>query len=29
MDICKKEQPVNLEFEPGHFVECHLYSGKK
>jgi oligopeptide/dipeptide ABC transporter ATP-binding protein len=29
MDICKKEQPVNLEVEPGHFVECHLYPGKK
>ena len=29
MDICKKDQPVNLEVEPGHFVECHLYPGKK
>jgi peptide/nickel transport system ATP-binding protein/oligopeptide transport system ATP-binding protein len=29
MDICKKEHPVNFEIEPGHFVECHLYTGKK
>lgn len=26
MDICKKKKPYEAEIEPGHFVECHLYS---
>jgi len=26
MDICKKEKPQEIEIEPGHFVECHLYN---
>ncbi len=25
MDICKIEEPVLKEAEPGHFVECHIY----
>jgi len=25
MDICRKEYPPYQEFEPGHFVACHLY----
>lgn len=25
MDICKKEVPAFREYEPGHFVACHLY----
>jgi oligopeptide/dipeptide ABC transporter ATP-binding protein len=27
MDICKKEKPVPIEVEKGHFVSCHLYGG--
>ncbi len=26
MDICRTMAPVKAEIEPGHFVECHLYS---
>ncbi|MFP3951866.1 MAG: ABC transporter ATP-binding protein [Candidatus Bathyarchaeia archaeon] len=26
MDICSKKKPELIEFSPGHFVACHLYS---
>ncbi len=25
MDVCRKEEPVLKEVEPGHYVACHLY----
>ena len=28
MDICKLKAPEFREYEPGHFVACHLYDGK-
>ena len=28
MDICKQEKPSIIEYEPEHFVACHLYTGK-
>lgn len=28
MDICRKEKPPVTEYEPDHFVSCHLYTGK-
>ena len=28
MDICKLKAPAFKEYEPGHFVACHLYDGK-
>lgn len=28
MDICKKEQPQQVEIEKGHFVLCHLHKNK-
>lgn len=28
MNICKSEDPVMKEIEPGHFVRCHLYDDK-
>jgi peptide/nickel transport system ATP-binding protein len=24
--LCEKEEPASVEIEPGHFVQCHLYS---
>ena len=28
MEVCKKTAPRFFEYEPGHFVACHLYDGK-
>lgn len=28
MDVCKIENPLITELSQGHFVKCHLYSGK-
>ena len=28
MEICKKEEPKLMEYEPDHFVACHLYQQK-
>ena len=29
MDICTKEEPVQREIEPGHYVVCHLFDDFK
>ncbi len=26
--VCDRDEPKNIEAEPGHWVECHLYNGR-